>query len=135
MDRNKIKNFFKNIWEWVVVILLFISGYFIWSYFFKKSEVEKNVLEQVVEDINEYSDYRINYEKIKENDGRTNRIKTIRFNFFSKRAERIQKDANKLFTLIKEYVEDFDTILSSIKKYLDLYEYKYCGFHINQVQI
>lgn len=88
-------------------------------------DFEKNVLEQVVEDINEYSDYRINYEKIKENDGRTNRIKTIRFNFFSKRAERIQKDANKLFTLIKEYVEDFDTILSSIKKYLDLYEYKY----------
>lgn len=88
-------------------------------------DFEKNVLEQVIEDINEHSDYRISYEKIKENDGKTNKIRAIRLEFFSKRAEKIQKDANKLLTLIKEYVEDFDNVLTSIKKYLDLYDYKY----------
>ena len=47
MDCNKIKEFFKNIWEWLVVIVLFISGYFIWSHFFKKTVAEKKILNDI----------------------------------------------------------------------------------------
>lgn len=68
MDLNKIKNFFKNIWEWVVVILLFISGYFIWSYFFKKSEVEKKILNDIKQNDNEIKELEklVNQHKEKE---------------------------------------------------------------------
>ena len=39
--------------------------------------------------------------------------------------ERFQKESNKLFALIKEYVSDFDLILNNLKKYLELFNYKY----------
>lgn len=88
-------------------------------------DFEKNVLEAVINEINNYSEYSLTYEKVKINDGKTNRVSAIIFYVCNKNLERIQKESNKLFALIKEYVDDFDLVLSNIKKYLEEFDYKY----------
>lgn len=44
---EKFKKILKDTWEWAIAIVLFISGYFIWSHFFKKSEAEKKILSDI----------------------------------------------------------------------------------------
>jgi len=88
-------------------------------------DFEKNVLELVISEINNYSDYSVSYEKNKINDGKTNKVVSLIFAIHNKNMEKIQKESNKLFALIKEYVNDFDLILHNIKKYLELFDYKY----------
>lgn len=88
-------------------------------------DFEKNVLELVILEINNYSEFSISYEKVKINDGKTNKVVSLIFTICNKNMERIQKESNKLFALIKEYVSDFDLILNNLKKYLELFDYKY----------
>ena len=88
-------------------------------------DFEKNVLELVILEINHYSEFSISYEKVKINDGKTNKVVSLIFTICNKNMERIQKESNKLFALIKEYVSDFDLILNNLKKYLELFDYKY----------
>ena len=94
-------------------------------------DFEKNVFQQVIKDINDYSDYQLSYEKLKINDGKTNKVVSIKFSYYSKNAQKLQKESNKLFALVKEYVKDFDTILKTIKKYLEENDYKYVKENIN----
>ena len=88
-------------------------------------DFEKNILESVINEINNYSEFSISYDKIKINDGKTNKVVALVFSIHNKNMERIQKESNKLFALIKEYVNDFDLILNNIKKYLEQFDYKY----------
>ena len=88
-------------------------------------DFEKNVLELVIFEINNYSKFSISYEKVQINDGKTNKVVSLIFTICNTNMERIQKESNKLFALIKEYVSDFDLILNNLKKYLELFDYKY----------
>lgn len=88
-------------------------------------DFEKNVLESIVRDINNYSNYFVTYEKIRGNQGKSNKIVSILFNFYDKTQEEIQKNTNKLFELVKGYVKDFDFVINLIKESLAKNKYDY----------
>ena len=88
-------------------------------------DFEKNVLEAIVRDINNYSNYFVTYEKIRGNQGKSNKIVSILFNFYDKTQEEIQKNTNKLFELVKSYVKDFDFVISLLKESLVKNKYDY----------
>lgn len=88
-------------------------------------DFEKNVLEAIVRDINNYSNYFVTYEKIRGNQGKSNKIVSILFNFYDKTQEEIQKNTNKLFELVRSYVKDFDFVISLLKESLVKNKYDY----------
>lgn len=88
-------------------------------------DFEKNILSLAIDEINTFSEYHIDYEKIKNGDGKTNRIISLKFFFYNKHVEEIQKNANELMSLIKEKVNNFDLILSAIQNHLESFDYKY----------
>lgn len=94
-------------------------------------DFEKNILDLAITEINSYSEYSIAYEKVKSNDGTANKIVSLKFSFHNKYIVKIQKESNELFSLIKEQVVDFDSILNIMQKYLKLFDYKYVKDNLN----
>lgn len=88
-------------------------------------DFEKNILNEAVSEINNISEYCVNYEKIKFGAGKTNRIISINFKFYNKILSKIQKESNELMGLIKENINNFDLVLNTLKEYLQNYSYKY----------
>ncbi len=94
-------------------------------------DFEKNILKLAIAEINQFSSYYIDYEKIKSGDGKTNRIISLKFFFHNKKVEKLQKYSNELMNIIKDKINNFDKILSEINYYLERFEYKYVKDNIN----
>lgn len=88
-------------------------------------DFEKNILKLAITEINQFSSYYIDYEKIKSGDGKTNRIISLKFFFHNKNVEKLQRYSNELMNLVKDKINNFDEILNKINFYLEKYEYKY----------
>lgn len=88
-------------------------------------DFEKNILKLAITEINQFSSYFIDYEKIKSGDGKTNRIISLKFFFHNKKVEKLQKYSNELMNMIKERINNFDKILHNINYYLEKFDYKY----------
>lgn len=44
---ERTKRFIKDAIEWIVVVALFISGYFLWGHLFKKTKDEEEILDNI----------------------------------------------------------------------------------------
>lgn len=88
-------------------------------------DFEKNILQLSIKEINEYSLYHVEYEKIKTNDGKTSKVISLKFRFFSKNMDKVKSDAEKLFVLIKDQVIDSNLIMNSLIYYINEYDYNY----------
>jgi peptidoglycan hydrolase CwlO-like protein len=91
---EKFKNFLKDTWEWIVAIGLFVSGYFIWSYFFKKSNAEKKILSD-----------------IKSNDAEISELEKLAYGLDKK-----EKDLHKNEQMITEKIEQKEKDISEKDK-------------------
>ena len=88
-------------------------------------DFEKNILQLSIKEINEYSLYHVEYEKIKTTDGKTSKVISLKFRFFSKNMDKVKSDAEKLFALIKDQVIDSNLIINSLIYYINEYDYNY----------
>jgi Initiator Replication protein. len=85
-------------------------------------DFEKNILKPIVEDINNFTEYYIAYDKIR---NKSNRIEKIRFKGTNKYSKYIRKKANELLYSVRDYIDDFSLVYNEI--YINLmrkgYEY------------
>lgn len=88
-------------------------------------DFEKNILQLSIKEINEYSSYHVEYEKIKTNDGKTSKVISLKFRFFSKNMDKVKSDAEKLFAIVKDSVSDDNLIINSLIYYINEYDYDY----------
>ena len=88
-------------------------------------DFEKNILQLSIKEINEYSSYHVEYEKIKTNDGKTSKVISLKFRFFSKNMDKVKSDAEKLFAIVKDSVSDDNLIINSLIYYINEYDYNY----------
>lgn len=88
-------------------------------------DFEKNILHLSVKEINDYSNYHIEYEKIKTNEGKTSKVISLKFRFFRKNIDKIKSESAQLFSLIKNKVIDDNLIINSLTYYINEYSYEY----------
>lgn len=88
-------------------------------------DFEKNILKLSVKEINEFSNYYVEYEKIKTNEGKTSKVISLKFRFFSKNMDKVKSDAEKILLMVKEKINDYNLILNSIIYYINEYDYNY----------
>ena len=74
-------------------------------------DFEKNILKPVVEDINDFTEYYLVYDKIR---NKSNRIEKIRFKGTNKYSKYIRKKANELLFSVRDYIDDFNLVYNEI---------------------
>ena len=74
-------------------------------------DFEKNVLKPILDDVNEFTEYFLTYDKIKNS---SNKIDKIKFKGINKYSRYIRKKANELIYEVRDYVDDFDTLYKEI---------------------
>ncbi|WP_426711016.1 hypothetical protein [Cetobacterium sp. SF1] len=79
-------------------------------------DFEKAVLKPIVEDINKYTDYSIQYEKIKKGAGITSKIKELKFNFYHKKFNNISLETDKIISKLVSKVDSFVAATKLIEK-------------------
>lgn len=94
-------------------------------------DFEKNIIKILIEEINFYSEYHVEYEKVKSGEGRTNKVVALKFDFYNKILDEIQKKSNELMLVIKEKVYDFNLVMTMLGQYLRSHNYKYVKDNIN----
>lgn len=74
-------------------------------------DFEKNILKPVVEDINNFTEYYLVYDKIR---NKSNRIEKVRFKGTNKYSKYIKKKANELLYSVRDYIDDFSLVYDEI---------------------
>lgn len=75
-------------------------------------DFERNILKPLLEDINNYTEYYLTYEKVRKEG--SNRIDSIRFKGINKYVKYTKKQANELLYLIRDHVDDFEIVYEEI---------------------
>ncbi len=75
-------------------------------------DFEKNILKPLLDDINNYTEYYITYEKLRQNSH--NKIDAIKFKGINKYAKYTKKKTNELLYLVRDYVDDFELVYEEI---------------------
>lgn len=88
-------------------------------------DLEKKVLEPIMEDLNTYSEYQVTFSKIKKNEGSSSKILGISIHYVNKKIKELRKQGNNLLSLVKNKVENFDLIYNIIFESLTIYGYDY----------
>ncbi len=71
-------------------------------------DFEKNILKPLLDDINNYTEYYITYEKLRQNSH--NKIDAIKFKGINKYVKYTKKKTNELLYLVRDYVDDFELV-------------------------
>jgi len=74
-------------------------------------DFEKNVLKPILNDVNEFTEYFLTYDKIKNS---SNKIDKIKFKGINKYSRYIRKKANELIYEVRDHVDDFETLYNEI---------------------
>lgn len=79
-------------------------------------DFEKIVLKPIVEDINKYTDYSLQYEKIKKGMGLTCKIQEVKFSFYHKKFNNISEETDKMINRLVGKVDSIVLITKFIEK-------------------
>jgi len=82
-------------------------------------DLEKNILHKIIADINNYSSYYINYEKIKSGTSRSNRVTHLNINYINKYHFGLKEKTNLIMKQISDKITDFNFTFKLLKKHLN----------------
>ena len=86
-------------------------------------DFETKILKKIIEDINDFSHFKVDYTKIKIGEFKNNRVDRIHFTVKSRdyinKQILLKEDLNKVLNLIKDDIKDFHSIQNLISKYID----------------
>ena len=88
-------------------------------------DLERKVLIPVVEDLNKYSNYLINYQKEKKSDSKTSKITNIKIHYINRNLKEIKNQTNFLLSLGKNNINDFSYLYEIIYNSLKIHSYDY----------
>lgn len=77
-------------------------------------DFDKNILKPLIEKINTYSNFTIEYEKIKKGENKNNKVIGIKFNIHNIELEKNRGESNYLTQIIKNMITDYQSIWESI---------------------
>lgn len=92
-------------------------------------DFEKNILIPIIEDINNNSTLKVDYEKIRASEHKNSKILKLKFTCTFNHEN--NKIINYLLYIIKDKIENFDNIYNEIKKILDIEGKEYIEERIN----
>lgn len=87
-------------------------------------DFEKNILKPLVEKVNNYSNFVIEYEKIKKGENKNNKVIGIRFKIHNIEIEKNKGETNYLIQIIKNMITDYQEIWESINSSIQHYGFK-----------
>ena len=87
-------------------------------------DFEKNILKPLVEKINNYSNFVIEYEKIKKGENKNNKVIGIRFKIHNIEIEKNKGETNYLIQIIKNMITDYQEIWESINSAIQHYGFE-----------
>ena len=86
-------------------------------------DFETKVLKKIIEDINDFSHFKVDYTKVKIGEFKNNKVDRIHFTVKSRdyinKQILLKEDLNKVLNLIKDNIKDFHSVQSLISKYID----------------
>ncbi|WP_028857280.1 replication initiation protein [Psychrilyobacter atlanticus] len=89
------------------------------DYYERFYDFEKNIIKPIINDINKSSKIHIHYEKIKNGQGKTNKITCLKFSFIDSEKDEILKNTNITIHSIKNKIHDIPKISKLIESSLD----------------
>ncbi len=87
-------------------------------------DFEKNNLKPLVEKVNNYSNFVIEYEKIKKGENKNNKVIGIRFKIHNIEIEKNKGETNYLIQIIKNMITDYQEIWESINSSIQHYGFE-----------
>lgn len=87
-------------------------------------DFEKNILKPLVEKVNNYSNFVIEYEKIKKGENKNNKVIGIRFKIHNIEIEKNKGETNSLIQIIKNMITDYQEIWESINSSIQHYGFE-----------
>lgn len=87
-------------------------------------DFEKNILKPLVEKVNNYSNFVIEYEKIKKGENKNNKVIGIRFKIQNIEIEKNKGETNYLIQIIKNMITDYQEIWESINSSIQHYGFE-----------
>lgn len=87
-------------------------------------DFEKNILKPLVEKVNNYSNFVIEYEKIKKGENKNNKVIGIRFKIHNIEIEKNKGETNYLIQIIKNMIADYQEIWESINSAIQHYGFE-----------
>lgn len=87
-------------------------------------DFEKNILKPLVEKVNNYSNFVIEYEKIKKGENKNNKVIGIRFKIHNIEIEKNKGETNYLIQIIKNMITDYQEIWESINSSIQYYGFE-----------
>lgn len=87
-------------------------------------DFEKNILKPLVEKVNNYSNFVIEYEKIKKGENKNNKVIGIRFKIHNIEIEKNKGETNYLIQIIKNMITDYQEIWKSINSSIQHYGFE-----------
>lgn len=87
-------------------------------------DFEKNILKPLVEKVNNYSNFVIEYEKIKKGENKNNKVIGIRFKIHNIEIEKNKGETNYLIQIIKNMITDYQEIWESINSSIQHYGFE-----------
>ena len=91
-------------------------------------DFEKNLLKPILNDVNEFTEYFLTYDKVKNT---SNKIEKIKFKGINKYSRYIRKKANELIYEVRDHVDDFETLYNEIYMNLMRKGYDYVKENLN----
>ena len=86
-------------------------------------DFETKVLKKIIEDINDFSHFKVDYTKVKIGEFKNNKVDRIHFTVKSRdyinKQILLKEDLNKVLNLIKDNIKDFHSVQNLISKYID----------------
>ena len=86
-------------------------------------DFETKVLKKIIEDINDFSHFKVDYTKVKIGEFKNNKVDRIHFTVKSRdyinKQMLLKEDLNKVLNLIKDNIKDFHSVQNLISKYID----------------
>lgn len=93
-------------------------------------DFEKKILNLIINDLNEFSKYKISYTKIKNGDFKSARVTGIEFQYVNEILKKLNEEANELILSIKDLITNFNIVYEEIRKNLKKNNYEYVANNI-----
>ena len=88
-------------------------------------DFERNVIKPIIDDLNRFSEYEVDYSKLKSGPSQSCKVIGIEISFVNKFVEEMREKANYLMGLVKDEVKDFDLVYKTLFENLARNEYNY----------
>ncbi|MGL5123788.1 MAG: hypothetical protein ACRC6K_06490 [Fusobacteriaceae bacterium] len=103
------------------------------NYYLRFYDFEKIILKPLLKDINEATDYMLNYEKIKKTDKITSKVQELLFTFKNIQTEHIQNNFEDIIFSIKNSVDFLGKTTQIIEKFISEKDIEYVKTNIQYV--